>query len=98
MTRKWGAVLGHDPFYNPNLTKQAEDYGLAFPAAGGAGLASKEGQGSALVPTCARVPGGSRAKPWPSFHFLAIISPENTRTGKSNESETGPARRNSVAL
>ncbi len=31
MTRKWGASLGHDPAYNPNLTHAAEDFSLAFP-------------------------------------------------------------------
>jgi GT2 family glycosyltransferase len=31
MARKWGAALGHDPAYNPNLTHAAEDFSLAFP-------------------------------------------------------------------
>lgn len=28
MQRKWGDVLTHDPFYNPNLTMQREDFSL----------------------------------------------------------------------
>jgi len=31
MQRRWGDALGRDPFYNPNLTVDAEDCGLAFP-------------------------------------------------------------------
>lgn len=31
MRRRWAAVLDADPFYNPNLTLHACDYGLAFP-------------------------------------------------------------------
>ncbi len=31
MARRWGAALGHDPAYNPNLTLWAEDFSLAFP-------------------------------------------------------------------
>jgi GT2 family glycosyltransferase len=28
MRRKWSKVIKHDPFYNPNLTRKAEDYSL----------------------------------------------------------------------
>jgi len=28
---KWGEVVTRDPYYNPNLTLQAEDFSLAFP-------------------------------------------------------------------
>lgn len=31
MRETWGALLDADPFYNPNLTLHAMDYGLAFP-------------------------------------------------------------------
>jgi O-antigen biosynthesis protein len=31
MNDRWGDGLTHDPFYNPNLTMDAVDYGLAFP-------------------------------------------------------------------
>lgn len=31
MKKRWGKILDEDPFYNPNLTLSAEDYGLAFP-------------------------------------------------------------------
>jgi hypothetical protein len=30
MQRRWGAVIRHDPFYNPNLTRKDEDYALNF--------------------------------------------------------------------
>lgn len=52
MLRRWGAVLGRDPFYSPNLTLSAEDCGLAFPPridapwrrfAGRAGTAGRAG-------------------------------------------------------
>ena len=32
MRRRWGGVIRHDPFYNPNLTRDAEDYSLNFDA------------------------------------------------------------------
>ncbi len=32
MRRRWAAVIRHDPFYNPNLTRDAEDYSLNFNA------------------------------------------------------------------
>jgi hypothetical protein len=32
MRRRWGGVIRHDPFYNPNLTRKAEDYSLNFDA------------------------------------------------------------------
>jgi hypothetical protein len=25
---KWGKTIAHDPFYNPNLTRNQEDYSL----------------------------------------------------------------------
>jgi len=28
MKAKWDAVIGHDPYYNPNLTRASEDYSL----------------------------------------------------------------------
>lgn len=31
MKRKWGNILKRDPFYNPNLTLEAEDFSLSFP-------------------------------------------------------------------
>jgi GT2 family glycosyltransferase len=31
MQRAWGEALLRDPFYNPNLTLDADDFGLAFP-------------------------------------------------------------------
>jgi O-antigen biosynthesis protein len=31
MKWRWGSVLNHDPAYNPNLTLDRGDYGLAFP-------------------------------------------------------------------
>ncbi|MBB3258020.1 glycosyltransferase involved in cell wall biosynthesis/SAM-dependent methyltransferase [Paraburkholderia bannensis] len=31
MMSRWGNVIAHDPFYSPNLTVAAENYGLAFP-------------------------------------------------------------------
>jgi GT2 family glycosyltransferase len=31
MRQAWGPLLDNDPFYNPNLTLHAMDYGLAFP-------------------------------------------------------------------
>lgn len=31
MNRRWGESLQYDPYYNPNLTLDAEDYSLAFP-------------------------------------------------------------------
>ncbi|MDR6477316.1 glycosyltransferase involved in cell wall biosynthesis/SAM-dependent methyltransferase [Paraburkholderia graminis] len=31
MLARWGDVIAHDPFYSPNLTVTAENYGLAFP-------------------------------------------------------------------
>jgi GT2 family glycosyltransferase len=30
MGRRWAAVIRNDPFYNPNLTREAEDYSLNF--------------------------------------------------------------------
>jgi hypothetical protein len=32
MRRRWGDVIRRDPFYNPNLTREAEDYSLNFDA------------------------------------------------------------------
>ena len=32
MRRRWAGVIRHDPFYNPNLTREAEDYSLNFDA------------------------------------------------------------------
>ena len=32
LRRRWGGVIRHDPFYNPNLTREAEDYSLNFDA------------------------------------------------------------------
>jgi hypothetical protein len=32
MRRRWGGVIRRDPFYNPNLTREAEDYSLNFDA------------------------------------------------------------------
>jgi GT2 family glycosyltransferase len=32
MQRRWAGVICHDPFYNPNLTREAEDYSLNFDA------------------------------------------------------------------
>jgi O-antigen biosynthesis protein len=31
LRHRWGHVVANDPFYNPNLTLEAEDFGLAFP-------------------------------------------------------------------
>ncbi|HGL4256621.1 glycosyltransferase [Burkholderia dolosa] len=31
MRSRWGDIIDHDPFYNPNLTVTSEDYSLAFP-------------------------------------------------------------------
>jgi GT2 family glycosyltransferase len=31
MRAKWGTALRSDPFYNPNLTLEAEDFSLAWP-------------------------------------------------------------------
>lgn len=31
MLSRWADVIAHDPFYSPNLTITAENYGLAFP-------------------------------------------------------------------
>ena len=31
MRRRWGDCLAQDPYYNPNLSLDAEDFGLAFP-------------------------------------------------------------------
>ena len=32
MRRRWGVEkLRHDPFYNPNLSLDAQDYSLAWP-------------------------------------------------------------------
>ena len=31
MKRRWGAVLGRDPYYNPNLSLNLPDFTLAFP-------------------------------------------------------------------
>jgi len=31
LKKRWPGVIRHDPFYNPNLTIDAEDFGLAFP-------------------------------------------------------------------
>jgi GT2 family glycosyltransferase len=31
LAERWSAVLAHDPYYNPNLTLQREDFSLAFP-------------------------------------------------------------------
>jgi Predicted glycosyltransferases len=31
MRRRWGDRLAQDPYYNPNLSLDAEDFGLAFP-------------------------------------------------------------------
>lgn len=31
MLQRWGGVIAADPFYNPNLTVDTEDFGLAFP-------------------------------------------------------------------
>ena len=32
MQRRWAGVIRHDPFYNPNLTREADDYSLNFDA------------------------------------------------------------------
>ncbi len=32
MRRRWAGVIRHDPFYNPNLTRESEDYSLNFNA------------------------------------------------------------------
>jgi O-antigen biosynthesis protein len=32
LERRWADVIRHDPFYNPNLTRDAEDYSLNFDA------------------------------------------------------------------
>jgi hypothetical protein len=31
MRQRWGEALRQDPFYNPNLTLEHEDFSLAFP-------------------------------------------------------------------
>ena len=31
MRKRWGLVLDHDPYYNPNLGLDRSDFGLAFP-------------------------------------------------------------------
>jgi GT2 family glycosyltransferase len=31
MKRRWGAILTYDPYYNPNLTIEYEDFSLAWP-------------------------------------------------------------------
>jgi GT2 family glycosyltransferase len=31
LAERWPAVIAHDPYYNPNLTLEREDFGLAFP-------------------------------------------------------------------
>lgn len=31
LTERWRAVIAHDPYYNPNLTVDGEDFTLAFP-------------------------------------------------------------------
>lgn len=31
MKKRWQSILGHDPYYNPNLTLLREDFSLAFP-------------------------------------------------------------------
>jgi O-antigen biosynthesis protein len=31
LSRRWGALLRNDPFYNPNLSLHDENFGLAFP-------------------------------------------------------------------
>jgi GT2 family glycosyltransferase len=30
LRRRWGALVRHDPFYNPNLTRKTDDYSLNF--------------------------------------------------------------------
>jgi hypothetical protein len=32
LRRRWSGVIRHDPFYNPNLTREADDYSLNFDA------------------------------------------------------------------
>ncbi len=32
MHRRWSSVIRHDPFYNPNLTRESDDYSLNFDA------------------------------------------------------------------
>ena len=34
MRRQWGRLIDNDPFYNPNLTLEREDFTLAFPPRG----------------------------------------------------------------
>jgi GT2 family glycosyltransferase len=31
LTERWRAVIAYDPYYNPNLTVEGEDFDLAFP-------------------------------------------------------------------
>jgi GT2 family glycosyltransferase len=31
LVERWRAVIAHDPYYNPNLTVDELDFGLAFP-------------------------------------------------------------------
>ena len=31
MRRRWGPMLADDPYYNPNLSFEFEDFSLAFP-------------------------------------------------------------------
>ena len=31
MRSRWAGLIAHDPAYNPNLTLEAEDFGLAWP-------------------------------------------------------------------
>ena len=52
MRRRWGGVIRHDPFYNPNLTREAEDYSLNFDAPT---IAERLGLSGGVVPSVRQV-------------------------------------------
>ena len=67
MRRRWAGVIRHDPFYNPNLTREAEDYSLNFDAPTVAERLGPIGAGRRTGRSVASRdrPGGSL--PWPHY-------------------------------
>ena len=59
LQRRWSGVIHHDPFYNPNLTREADDYSLNFDAPTVAERLGLIGDGPSIVRHGSDHPGGT---------------------------------------
>ncbi len=76
MLERWAPVIAQDPFYNPNLTTDAEDFGLAFPPRVDKRWLPGGSTAPAVVPTA---PGSSWAKTFRRTSRPSRRNPVETR-------------------